>query len=434
MMNIYEDIRKRTNSQIFIGVVGPVRSGKSTFIKKFMDTIVIPNIEDDMQRERAIDELPQSASGRTIMTTEPKFIPEKAVNVKVEESASFDVRLIDCVGYIVPSAIGYIEDEQPRMVKTPWFEEAIPFNMAAELGTKKVITEHSTIGLVITTDGSISDIPRDEYMEAEERVIDELNETGKPYIMLLNCVDPYSESAKDLAKELSEKYSVPVLPVNCIDITEESIREIISTILFQFPVTEICYNIPAWVLSLDNNHWLKEAIVSEIKKNSAIEKVKEIKYMIETISTCEHIQNIAVKDIQLGTGQAFVDVMLHSSLFFRVLGEKTGIDLKDESALYDHLMEMAQVNDKFRKLQSAYDDVLETGYGIVMPDIDELSLEEPAIIKQNGKYGIKLKASAPSIHIECIKQKYRISKKQANKIIYQDLQYRDILGNLILCK
>lgn len=398
-MNIYSDIQARTGGEIYIGVVGPVRSGKSTFIKKFMDTVVIPNIEDIAQRERANDELPQSASGRTIMTTEPKFIPEQAVNVKIEEAASFQVRMIDCVGYIVPSAIGYIEEEQPRMVRTPWFEEPIPFNMAAELGTKKVITEHSTIGLMITTDGSITDIPREEYEEAEERVVAELNGTGKPYIILLNCVYPESDPAKTLAARLTEKYSVPVVPVNCVDITEEHVKEIIGTLLFQFPVAEISYKLPNWVLSLENGHWLKSAIITEIKKNSAIEKVREIRGMIQEICKCEYITSLTLQDIQLGTGRAQADIQLDSKLFFRVLGEKTGIELQDESALYGHLMEMSRIKQKFLKLQSAYDDVLESGYGIVMPNMDELALEEPEMIRQNGKYGIRLKATAPSIHM-----------------------------------
>ncbi len=398
-MDIYKDIYTRTNGEIYIGVVGPVRSGKSTFIKKFMDTIVIPNIPDIAQRERANDELPQSASGRTIMTTEPKFIPEQAVTVTIEESASFEVRMIDCVGYIVPSAIGYIEEDQPRMVKTPWFEEAIPFNMAAELGTKKVITEHSTIGLMITTDGSITDIPREEYEEAEERVIAELTETGKPYVMLLNCVYPQSESSKLLAEQMSEKYGVPVLPVNCIDITEEDIKNILAKILLEFPVSEISYDLPPWVLGLDNDHWLKTSILTQIKKCSCIEKVREVRGVMEKVSECEFISAVSLEEIKLGSGMSFAKILLDSSLFFKVLGEKTGIELDDESSLYTHLMEMAKIKEQFSKLQNAYDDVMNYGYGVVMPDIDELSLEEPEIIKQNGKYGVRLKATAPSIHM-----------------------------------
>ena len=254
--NVYKDIQDRTGGEIYIGVVGPVRTGKSTFIKKFMDTVVIPNIPDGLQRERAVDELPQSAAGRTIMTTEPKFIPEQAVQVQIDEDAMFHVRMIDCVGYIVPSAIGYIEEDQPRMVRTPWFEEAIPFNMAAELGTKKVITEHSTIGLVITTDGSISDIPREEYEEAEERVIDELRQTQRPFVMLLNCVEPETAHARGLAAGLSEKYGVPVLPVSCAEITEQGIKDILASLLYQFPVREVELEVPGWVTALEPTHWL----------------------------------------------------------------------------------------------------------------------------------------------------------------------------------
>ncbi len=398
-MDIYKDINARTNGEIYIGVIGPVRSGKSTFIKKFMDTVVIPNIEDDAQKERAQDELPQSASGRTIMTTEPKFIPEQAVTVEIEESATFKVRMIDCVGYIVPSAIGYIEEEQPRMVRTPWFEEAIPFNMAAELGTKKVITEHSTIGLMITTDGSITDIPREEYEEAEERVIEELNQTQKPYIVLLNCIYPNSDSSKLLAEQMTQKYNVPVVPVNCVDITQEDIKDIIATLLFEFPVTEISYKIPSWVLGLDSEHWLKSSVLAQIKKCSNIEKVREVKAVMQNMLECEYISAINLEEIQLGTGKSIASISLESKLFFKVLGEKTGIQLEDESSLYTHLMEMATIKEQFSKLQKAYDDVMNYGYGVVMPDIDELTLEEPEIIRQNGKYGVKLKATAPSIHM-----------------------------------
>ena len=284
--NVYKDIQDRTHGEIYIGVVGPVRTGKSTFIKKFMDTVVIPHIPDGIQRERAIDELPQSSAGRTIMTTEPKFIPEQAVDVQIDEDASFRVRMIDCVGYIVPSAIGYIEEDQPRMVRTPWYEEPIPFNMAAEIGTKKVITEHSTIGLVITTDGTISDIPREEYEEAEERVIDELNQTGRPYVMLLNCVEPERPEARELAARLGEKYSIPVLPVNCIDITEQDIRDIIASLLYQFPVREVALDLPGWVTSLESGHWLLSGVLASLRGACCIHKMCQVKPMLDA---CESV-------------------------------------------------------------------------------------------------------------------------------------------------
>ncbi len=403
--NVYRDMQARTNGEIYIGVVGPVRSGKSTFIKKFMDTIVIPNIEDDAARDRAVDELPQSASGRTIMTTEPKFIPEQAVTVKMDDTAEFSVRMIDCVGYIVPSALGYIEEDQPRMVRTPWYDEPIPFNMAAEIGTQKVITEHSTIGLVITTDGSISDIPREEYEEAEERVISELKATNRPYIVLLNCVYPNTEEARRLAAERAERYGVPVLPISCVDITEADIRNILAKLLYQFPIREIRLDIPGWIIDLDDEHWLKKEILDSLKDSCAIQRVSQVEQVVASLAACPDLKSVRVAKMNLGSGSCVVELNPNQALFFRILSEKTGIEVEDETALLQHLIEMNEIRKKFSKLQSAYDDVMETGYGIVMPDMEELSLEEPEIIKQNGKFGIRLKAAAPSIHMmrTCIK-------------------------------
>lgn len=403
--NVYRDMQARTNGEIYIGVVGPVRSGKSTFIKKFMDTIVIPNIEDDAARDRAVDELPQSASGRTIMTTEPKFIPEQAVTVKMDDTAEFSVRMIDCVGYIVPSALGYIEEDQPRMVRTPWYDEPIPFNMAAEIGTQKVITEHSTIGLVITTDGSISDIPREEYEEAEERVINELKATNRPYIVLLNCVYPNTEEARRLAAERAERYGVPVLPISCVDITEADIRNILAKLLYQFPIREIRLDIPGWIIDLDDEHWLKKEILDSLKDSCAIQRVSQVEQVAASLAACPDLKSVRVAKMNLGSGSCVVELNPNQALFFRILSEKTGIEVEDETALLQHLIEMNEIKKKFSRLQSAYDDVMETGYGIVMPDMEELSLEEPEIIKQNGKFGIRLKAAAPSIHMmrTCIK-------------------------------
>lgn len=397
--NVYKDIQDRTGGEIYVGVVGPVRTGKSTFIKKFMDTVVIPNIPDGMQRERAIDELPQSAAGRTIMTTEPKFIPEQAVSVQIDSDASFNVRMIDCVGYIVPSAIGYIEEDQPRMVRTPWYEEPIPFNMAAEIGTKKVITEHSTIGLVITTDGSISDIPREEYEEAEERVVNELNQCGRPYVVLLNCVDPEAPEARELAERLAEKYGVPVMPVNCIDMTEQDIKNVIARLLYQFPVREMELDLPGWITSLESTHWLLSAVLDSLKSVCGISKMCQVKGMLEGMKSCEFVKGVNVQSLDLGSGRGRAELTFDQSLFYRILSEKTELEIQDESELMTQLIEMTAIRKKFKKLQQAYDDVLETGYGIVMPEVEELTLEEPQILKQNGKYGIRLKATAPSIHM-----------------------------------
>ena len=398
--NIYHDISERTNGDIYIGVVGPVRTGKSTFIKRFMDTIVIPNIDGNYRRDRAIDEMPQSAAGRTIMTTEPKFVPEQAVTVNIEGNASFAVRMIDCVGYIVPSALGYVENDMPRMVMTPWYDEPIPFNMAAEIGTKKVITEHSTIGLVVTTDGSISDIPREEYEEAEERVISELKEINKPFIVLLNSTYPNAEETLSLANSMQKKYEVPVLPVNCLELEEGEIRTILSKILFEFPVKEIKVDMPHWVSSLEKEHWLRASLYTTIQQAAGkITRIREIESVVKEVTTGEYVAFAQTSTVDLGTGHARITVGLQANLFYKVLGEKTGLDIEDEGALLDCMMRFAEMKKKYDKIKDAYDEVQNTGYGIVMPGIEELSLEEPEIIKQGGKYGIRLKAAAPSIHM-----------------------------------
>ncbi len=398
--NIYHDISERTNGDIYIGVVGPVRTGKSTFIKRFMDTIVIPNIDGNYRRDRAIDEMPQSAAGRTIMTTEPKFVPEQAGTVNIEGNASVAGRMIDCVGYIVPSALGYVENDMPRMVMTPWYDEPIPFNMAAEIGTKKVITEHSTIGLVVTTDGSISDIPREEYEEAEERVISELKEINKPFIVLLNSTYPNAEETLSLANSMQKKYEVPVLPVNCLELEEGEIRTILSKILFEFPVKEIKVDMPHWVSSLEKEHWLRASLYTTIQQAAGkITRIREIESVVKEVTTCEYVAFAKTSTVDLGTGHARITVGLQANLFYKVLGEKTGLDIEDEGALLDCMMRFAEMKKKYDKIKDAYDEVQNTGYGIVMPGIEELSLEEPEIIKQGGKYGIRLKAAAPSIHM-----------------------------------
>ena len=398
--NIYQDISKRTAGQIYLGVVGAVRTGKSTFIKRFMDTLVIPNIPDDDLRRRTIDELPQSSAGRTIMTTEPKFIPEDGIEIRLEDNVSLRVRMIDCVGYIVPSALGYIENEQPRMVKTPWYDEEIPFNMAAEIGTQKVITDHSTVGILITTDGSITDIPREEYEEAEQRVVSELKSINKPFIMLLNCVDPTSRETIALADELSKKYSVPVAAVNCTELDENEIKSILARLLFEFPVKEIGIDVPKWVTSLDSDHWLRRSIIEAIGDSAkGITRLRDISDACAGMCGCEYIERSDVKNIDLGSGTARLTLSLENGLFPKVLSEQSGIEIGDEADMLKTLVELTKMKAEFEKIRSAYDDVMETGYGIVMPSKQELTLEEPQIIKQGTKYGIKLRASAPSIHM-----------------------------------
>lgn len=397
---IYSDIAMRTNGDIYIGVVGPVRTGKSTFIQKFMETLVIPNIDNEYVKERAVDELPQSAGGKTIMTTEPKFIPEDAVELSLDDGAKFSVRMIDCVGYVIPSSVGYFEDEAPRMVNTPWFDKEVPFNMAAEIGTQKVISEHSTIGLVVTTDGSITDLPRDEYEESEQRVIKELTEINKPFVVLLNCLNPESEASQNLCSELREKYKTTVIAVNCLDLNESDIKEIISQILFEFPIKEININMPKWINTLDKTHWLKENIFTSIKETTKnLEHIREVKSCIDFINANENITNCFIEQMDLGTGSVVMNITLNSNLFFKIIGEATHLDINDESDLLPQILKLIKIKDAYEKFESALNEVEATGYGIVMPSTEELSLDEPEIIKQGGQYGIKLKATAPSIHM-----------------------------------
>ncbi len=398
--NIYNDIAVRTGGDIYIGVVGPVRTGKSTFIKQFMDTLVIPNIADDAKRERATDELPQSASGRTIMTTEPKFIPEDAVEISLPENAVFRVRMIDCVGYIVPGSLGYIEDDKPRMVKTPWFDKEIPFNMAAEVGTQKVISEHSTIGLVVTTDGTISDIGREDYEEAEQRVISELKEINKPFVVLLNSAEPDGEKALELSEKLSEKYGVPVKTVNCMTLDSEGVKDIISGVLYEFPVKEVKVDLPAWVIRLPDDCAVRTKLRESVKSAGVkLEKVRDVNTFAEELEKCDIIKSVKTEEINLSDGTARLSAEVERSVFYSVLSDETGLDIGDDEKLMESIKDLANAQKEYLRFKNAIDEVEATGYGIVMPTIDELSLEEPEIMRQGGRYGVRLKASAPSIHI-----------------------------------
>ena len=426
-LNIYQDIAQRTDGDIYIGVVGPVRTGKSTFIKRFMDTLVLPNITSDYRRERANDELPQSAAGRTIMTTEPKFIPEEAVEVRLDGNSVFRVRMIDCVGYIVPSSLGYIENDQPRMVMTPWYDEPVLFDMAAEIGTRKVINEHSTIGLVVTTDGSISDIPREEYEEAEERVITELKQINKPFIVLLNCMYPASASSMDMAADLSVKYGVPVMPVNCLEMTEEEIKDIISKVLFEFPVREIEVDMPHWITSLEGSHNLRDDLFGIIKSSAAkIQHIRDISFLTEAISDCESVENAEISGVDLGIGSARINVKIQGQIFYQVLTETTGIEIHDEKDLITCMAQLVDIKKKYDRVKDALDEVETTGYGIVMPSKEELSLEEPEIMKQGGRYGVRLRASAPSIHM----MKAEITT-EVNPIVGSEKQSEDLVMYLL---
>ncbi len=398
--DIYSSIATRTGGDIYVGVVGPVRTGKSTFIKKFMNELVLPNITDEAKRIRAKDELPQSSSGRTIMTTEPKFIPEDAVELSQGDNMRFSVRLIDCVGYIVPGSLGYIENDKPRMVKTPWFDKEIPFNMAAEIGTKKVIDEHSTIGLVITTDGTIGDIPREDYEQAEQRVITELRTIDKPFIVLLNCKEPASPKSRELAKVLSEKYAVSVLPVNCMEITQQEIRDILNLLLYEFPIKELKLNFPKWINKLEKEHPLRSELYAKIASAAAkLKKVKDTDKFLSLIASHENVTSCRTQDVDLSVGSVKVSLDISPDLFYKVLKEKTGLEIDDEQQLMKELISLSKAKKDFERFRVALDEVEATGYGIVMPTMDELTLDDPEIMKQGGRYGVRLKASAPSIHM-----------------------------------
>lgn len=398
--NIYEDIAKRTQGDIYIGVVGPVRTGKSTFIRKFMEKLVLPNIENDFKRERTQDEIPQSGSGKTIMTVEPKFVPADGVEIKIKDTVSLKVRMVDCVGYIVEGALGHEEEGRQRLVSTPWSQEAMTFERAAEIGTKKVIRDHSTIGVVMLTDGSVTGIERKNYVQAEERVIAELKSLNKPFAVVLNTLEPRSEDTKILKRELEEKYEVPVVPMNVIEMEEDDIEEVMETILYDFPLTEIRINMPKWVEALERNHWIKNNIISTLKQSIVeISKIRDVEGIVEEFSQLEFLDDTQVDNVELGEGVITIDLGTKQELFYNVLEEKSGFKIDGDHQLLSLVTRLSRVKSEYDKIESALIDAKTIGYGVVAPSLDELSLEEPEIIKQGKQYGIKLKANAPSLHI-----------------------------------
>ena len=398
--NIYQDIKERSGGDVYIGVVGPVRTGKSTFIKKFMDLLVIPNLENGYQAERTRDELPQSAAGRTIMTTEPKFVPNEAVEIALGDNAHMNMRMIDCVGYIVDGASGYIEDDMPRMVSTPWSNEPMPFFEAAELGTKKVICDHSTIGILVTTDGSICDIDRNSYVQAENRVVNELKAINKPFVIVLNSADPASDACQNLRAELADKYGVSVVSVNCQELTENDIAKIMETVLFEFPLNEITFEFPKWFMRLGSGHWLYEDVLNAIKTEIApLSKISNIKNLSDSLSSYDFIDSSAIDGIDLGAGNSILKLNIPDELFYRILGEESGFAIDGRESLITLIRDLSKTKAEYDKVADALNQVRTCGYGIVSPSTDELSLEEPKIVRQGGRYGVRLKASAPSIHM-----------------------------------
>ncbi|OON96257.1 MAG: stage IV sporulation protein A [Epulopiscium sp. Nele67-Bin005] len=399
--DIYRDISERTAGDIYIGVVGPVRTGKSTFIKRFMEALVIPNIQNEYSKERAQDELPQSGGGSIITTTEPKFIPNEGVNITIGGDFEVNARLIDCVGYVIPEAEGYMySDNTPRMVKTPWFTEEIPFTQAAEIGTKKVFNDHSTIGVVITTDGSVTNIPRNSYIEAEERAVNELKKLGKPFVVVYNTKKPFDQQVIEETAELSKAYDVPVVPMNIAQMKIEDINQILERVLYEFPLNEIQFMLPKWAETLDNDHWLKKTLIGAIKEYIyPLENIRQVKDALEKFKELEHIKNLYLEKIQLGEGVIKVDVHTADNLFYNILSETTGMEINGDHELMELIKELAVTKKEYDKVSQALSDVRRKGYGVVTPMLEELQLEEPEIVKQGNRFGVKLRASAPSYHI-----------------------------------
>ncbi len=396
---VYRDMKVRTNGEIYIGVVGPVRTGKSTFIKRFMDLLVLPNMTDEHARERTKDELPQSASGTTIMTTEPKFVPKEAASVKLSDDVEVKIRLIDCVGYMVEGASGHIENDTERQVKTPWFEYEIPFTKAAAIGTQKVIRDHATIGFVVTTDGSVMDLPRESYIPAEEKTVKELQSIGKPFLILLNCLKPYGEEAKALKEELQQKYNAPVFPVNCEQLKAEDINEIMRQILYQFPVTEVEFYLPKWVEMLSRDHRIKQDLLEHIRR--FMENMDDIRSAVscEEKADSPYINEISVEKVEMDTGKVRVRIGFEQKYYYEVLSELTGTQIKGEYELISTMKELSAMKEEFSQIKDAFADVKIKGYGVVSPKKEEIRLDDPVLIKQGSKYGVKIRSEAPSIHM-----------------------------------
>ena len=396
---VYRDMKARTGGEIYIGVVGPVRTGKSTFIKRFMDLLVLPNMADEHAKERTKDELPQSASGTVIMTTEPTFVPKEAATVKISDDVEVKIRLIDCVGFMVEGASGHMENDTERQVKTPWFEYEIPFTKAASIGTQKVIHDHATIGFVVTTDGSITDLPRENYISAEEKTVKELKSIGKPFIILLNCRKPYTEEARALKEELEEKYGASVVPVNCEQLKSEDIGEIMRQVLYEFPITEVEFYVPKWVEMLSRDHRIKQDLLETVR--GIMDGLDEIRSIVsrKAESDSPYISSIAVDQIRMDTGCVQIRIQYEQKYYYEVLSEMTGADIKGEYELITTVKELSSMKDELSRIRDAFADVKLKGYGVVSPAKEDIKLEEPAIIKQGSKYGVKIRSEAPSIHM-----------------------------------
>lgn len=395
--NIYQDIFARTGGEIYLGVVGPVRSGKSTFIKRFMEQMVLPEIADENEKQRTMDEMPQSGTGKTIMTTEPKFIPKEAVELLLEEM-KVKVRLIDCVGFMVPGAGGHLENGQERLVKTPWFDDAVPFTRAAEYGTRKVIRDHSTIGILVTTDGSFGEIPRDSYVEAEKRTVEELQAIGKPFLVLLNSERPYSKATQNLAENLTKEYKTTVMAVNCDQLRQEDIQEILKNVLLEFPLSSVGFYLPKWVETLRDDHWMKKSVLDLMKEfMTDREKMKDVYQKSIPSNAC--MESAKIENIHMDTGEVEIKIQIKDAYYYEILSDLTGISIRNEYYLIRTMKELAAKKKEFEEVSQALKDARERGYGVMKPVLSEIELSEPEVVKHGNKFGVKIKAEAPSIHL-----------------------------------
>ncbi len=399
-VDILKDIAERTGGDIYLGVVGAVRTGKSTFIKRFMEQVVIPNIDDEVERIRATDELPHSGAGRTITTIEPKFVPNQAIQVHVGEGLDVNIRLVDCVGYAIEGAQGYEDEKGPRMISTPWFDEPIPFQEAAEVGTRKVIQEHSTVGIVVTSDGTITDLPREAYQEVEERVITEMQEVGKPFILVLNSAQPYSEQTQALKAELIETYDIPVVAVSVATMGEDDILGIMKEVLYEFPVHEVNVNLPSWVMVLEEEHWLRQSFENSVRETvKDIKRLRDVDRVVGQFYQYEFIDKAALSGMDMGQGVAEIDLYAPDNLYDQVLQEVVGVEIRGRDHLLELMQEFSEAKREFDKVSDALKMVRTTGYGVAAPALEEMSLDEPELIKQGNRFGVRLKATAPSIHM-----------------------------------
>ncbi len=426
MDSIYGDIARRTGGDVYIGVVGPVRTGKSTLIKRIMEQLVIPGIEDPYRRERARDELPQCGSGKTIMTSEPKFIPEEAAEISPDGKTKLRIRMIDSVGYMIPSAAGAEEDGNPRMVTTPWYDYEIPMPQAAELGTRKVMQEHCSIGLVVTTDGSITDIPREDYLEAEKKAIQDMCKTGKPFLIIINSRNPSGEPARIVREQIRKEYGIQPEIADCQSLDPDGISSLLKALLYAFPMTQLCIHLPRWLDALEENHPVKSALYQAlVQRAGEIVNVGQAEEKLQPLQELEQVQDYSLRSVDLADGSVTCAIALRSQLYYEILSSKAGLPIANDAQLLKLLMELAQVKQEYDKISDALAAVKATGYGVVQPAAEDMKLEKPEIIRKGGAFGVKLKAGAPSIHMMRVDIDTEISP-----MVGDEKQSRDLIAHL----